>query len=97
MVFILLVVAGLSLLGALYWWWSKHIEAEIVEGAKLEWASLQQNEPELLEKYDERAFENIYRLVHFPRFPGYALSALVTFGAVFATHTGRVERWVMDC
>ncbi len=77
--FIAIILFGLALLSGLYWFWSKRIDAEIAEGAEIEWAALEKNEPELLNGYDRAAFGDIYRLVHFPRFPGYALAALVTF------------------
>jgi len=80
MVWFFLTIAGLlALLGALYWRWHRQIEAEIVEGAAIEWAHFQKNEPEFVQGMSEETFRDVYRRVHMPRFPGYALAAFATF------------------
>ena len=69
----------LVLLGAAYWWWSRRIEAEVAEGAALEYEALRKSDPDLIDGYDEQSFGAVYRRVHFPRFPGYALAAIVAY------------------
>lgn len=71
----------LVLLCALYWWWSRRIEAEVREGAALEYEALRKSEPDLVDGYDEQSFNAVYRRVHFPRFPGYALAAVIAYVA----------------
>ncbi|NNE40552.1 MAG: hypothetical protein HKN14_06500 [Marinicaulis sp.] len=73
---VLLLIAAA---GALYWRWKKHIEAEIAEGAAIEWAHYQKVEPEFLRGYDEAKFREVYACVHTPRFPGYAMAIAGTF------------------
>lgn len=73
-----LVVAVLALC-ALYWRWAKKIDAEIADGAGLEWARLNAAEPALIEGLSEGEFRAVYRRVHFPRFPKYALAAVAGF------------------
>ncbi len=74
-----IVTAGLVLAGGLYWRWRQKIKAEISEGAAIEWAHFQENEPEFLQGMSEEKFHDIYARVHTPRFPGYALAAGATF------------------
>ena len=69
----------LVLIGALYWRWSRRIEAEVREGAALEYEALRKSDPELIDGYDQQSFNAVYRRVHFPRFPGYALAAIVAY------------------
>lgn len=75
----LLVIAGT--VGALYWRWRQRVEAEIAEGAEIEWAHLQASEPALVANLDRAKFNEIYHRVHFPRFPGYVLACLGAFVA----------------
>ncbi len=77
--FFLVVFAILSVLGGLYWFWRRNIDEEITEGAGIEWAHLQKHEAEFLEGLTETQFREIYRRVHEPRFPGYALATVATF------------------
>lgn len=77
--FFLVVLALLAALGALYWRWRRKIEEEITEGAGIEWAHYQKHEPDFLQGMSEEQFREIYRRVHEPRFPGYALAAFATF------------------
>lgn len=77
--FFLVVLAILAVLGGLYWRWRKQIEEEIAEGAGIEWAHYQKHEPEFLQGMSEEKFREIYRRVHEPRFPAYALAAFATF------------------
>ncbi|MEM9618244.1 MAG: hypothetical protein AAF936_09820 [Pseudomonadota bacterium] len=75
-----LTIAGLlAVLGGLYWRWRQRIEAEIAEGAAIEWAHFQKTEPEFLKDMTEAQFREVYARVHMPRFPGYAFAAFATF------------------
>ncbi len=77
--FFLIVVILLCASGFFYWRWRRRIEAEIAEGAAIEWAHFQKHEPEFVAHLDEAGFRTIYARVNAPRFPGYALAAFVTF------------------
>ena len=77
--FFLIGVIALAAAGGAYWRWRQRIESEIAEGAAIEWAHLQKNEPEFVAHLDETAFTAIYARVNAPRFPGYALAAVATF------------------
>jgi hypothetical protein len=77
---VLLVLAGgLAVAGLLYWRWSKRIAADIAESAGLEWARLQEADPEIVAGIDERRFRAAFSRVHFPRFPKYALAIAAGF------------------
>lgn len=74
--------AAFLVLGAaalVYWRWSKRVDAEIAEGADIAFARLQETDAELVAGLDAAGFARIYRRVHFPRFPGYALAAAAAF------------------
>ncbi|MGE0410313.1 MAG: hypothetical protein AB7P23_13780 [Amphiplicatus sp.] len=78
----LFLVGAVFLVAALagaYFFWARRIEGEIAEGARLEWARLEAQDPALLDGLDREKFERIYARVHFPRFPGYALAAFAAF------------------
>lgn len=77
--FFFAVVLCIAVLGALYWRWRKMIAAENAEGAAIEWARFQEQEPDFIEGLSEEAFRAVYARVHTPRFPGYALAALSAF------------------
>lgn len=72
-----LVIA--AIVGALYWRWTQRLEAEIAEGAEIEWTRLQQIDPALIENLERAKFDQVYHRVHFPRFPGYVLACLGSF------------------
>ncbi len=76
--FFLISISLVAALGGLFWFWRQRVELEIAEGATIEWAHLQKHEPEFLDGISEEQFRAVYRRVHMPRFPGYALA---TFGA----------------
>lgn len=86
------IAVVVAVLWGLYWLWVRRIDAEIAEGAAVEWEKLQEQDKALVEGLDRAIFDAIYRRVHFPRGPGYALSALscflislpVTFGLLAA-------------
>lgn len=77
--FFLASLAVVAVLIGLYLWWARRTAAEIAEGAEIEWSRLQASDPELLEGLDRARFNAVYRRVHFPRFPGYALACFASF------------------
>lgn len=79
--FFAVAFALIGLAGFAYWRWSKRVDAEILEGADIEWSRLQERETDLVAGLDRAGFAAIYRRVHFPRFPGYALAAAAGFVA----------------
>lgn len=74
-----IIAALLSAAAGLYWRWKRNIDADIAEGAAIEWERLNENEPEFLKGLSEEKFREIYARVHTPRFPGYALATIATF------------------
>lgn len=86
--FFLGLAVAAALIGALYWRWSKRIENEIAEGADIEWARLQNSDPELIKGLDRERFGPVYRRVHFPRFPAYAVACLASFIAALPVTFG---------
>lgn len=72
-------IGVLAVLAALYWRWKRRLEADIAEGAEVEWNRLRETDPEILGGLDRARFDAIYRRVHFPRFPGYALACVASF------------------
>ncbi|MEQ8935700.1 MAG: hypothetical protein RIE56_07900 [Amphiplicatus sp.] len=74
-----LVVLGIGWFA--YRFWAKGVDADIAIGAELEWERLNKHEPELLKGMSKEKFLTVYRRVHFPRFPGYALACVGTFFA----------------
>lgn len=79
--FFAIVAVLLAAACALYWRWRRRVEADIAEGAAVEWARFQQNEPEFVKGLTEEKFREVYARVHRPRFPGYALATVATFFA----------------
>jgi hypothetical protein len=77
--FFLSVFLILGLAGGLYWRWRRKIDEEIAEGAGIEWARYQKNEPDFVEGMSEAQFRAVYARVHEPRFPGYMLATVATF------------------
>lgn len=79
-------------------WWAARVDVEIADGAQLEWERLTTHEPELMQGLSREKFGDIYRRVHFPRFPGYALACVATFFATlpvtFALLLGGL--WAME-
>ncbi|MCA8887578.1 MAG: hypothetical protein KDA46_02035 [Parvularculaceae bacterium] len=73
-----LVIAVLALCAA-YWRWAKKVDGEIATGAGVEWARLQSADPAIIDGLSEDEFTAVYRRVHFPRFPKYALAAIAGF------------------
>ncbi|MEM8770046.1 MAG: hypothetical protein AAGD92_00220 [Pseudomonadota bacterium] len=79
--FFISVAIGLAIVGAGYWRWRKGVAAEIAEGSEIEWAHFQKHEPEFIAHLSEEEFKSLYARVNEPRFPGYALAALISFFA----------------
>ena len=79
--FFVIVTVLLAAFSVIYWRWRRNIDAEIAEGAAIEWAQYQKNEPEFLQGMSENKFREVYAKVHTPRFPGYVLAMVVTFFA----------------
>ncbi|MHA7872330.1 MAG: hypothetical protein ACX939_08275, partial [Hyphococcus sp.] len=77
--FFVAAAALLAALGALYWRWNRRVEADIAEGAAIEWDYFQKNEPAFVDGMTAEQFHAVYRSVHKPRFPAYALGAFATF------------------
>jgi hypothetical protein len=71
--------AALGVAFAIYLRWKKTVESEIDEGAEIEWARLSETDKELIAGLDRARFSEVYRRVHFPRYPGYLLAAATTF------------------
>lgn len=79
MEFFLAGIAIVAVLAGLYFWWARRTDAEIAEGAEIEWSHLQKADPELIEGLDRARFNEIYKRVNFPRFPGYAVACFASF------------------
>lgn len=62
-----------------YYFWKRHVEADLAEGAVEEWSRLQRADPELVHGLDQPRFAAIYRQVEMPRFPGYAVAVIIVF------------------
>lgn len=76
---LLVLLGAVALAGFFYWRWVRKTDAEIIEGAGAEWERLKIADPVLLEGLDEARFRTVYRRVHFPRFPKYALAIAAAF------------------
>lgn len=77
--FFLAIGLLIAIPAALYWVWSRRIDGEIAEGAKIEYDALKKSDPDFMANFDEASFAAVYRRVHFPRFPGHALAAFFAF------------------
>ena len=77
--YFLFVFALLGVAGILFWRWRKKIDAELAEGAGIEWDLFQEREPEFLGPLTRERFNAVFARVHTPRFPGYAFAAMATF------------------
>lgn len=86
--FFLFFAAAIAALGVIYHFWSRRVEAEIAEGAEVEWARMRQYEPEFLEPLTEEEFRTAYRRAKFPRFPKYALATLAAFAVALPVVLG---------
>ncbi|MEM9838269.1 MAG: hypothetical protein AAF830_03845 [Pseudomonadota bacterium] len=72
------------------WWgvlfaWRRRVDADIAEGAKVEWDLLNRKDADLLKGLDQPAFAKIFRQVEFPRGPMHVFGAVAAFlaGAPF--------------
>jgi hypothetical protein len=75
----LALVGALALAGLWFVWWTRRTEADIAESASYEWERLKTADPQLIDGLDETQFRAIFRRVHFPRFPKYALAIAAAF------------------
>lgn len=86
---LLLALVGALALAALWFvWWTRRTEADIAESAAYEWERLKTADPELIGGLDETRFRAIFRRVHFPRFPKYALAIAAAFVAALPVTFG---------
>jgi len=86
---LLLALFGALALAALWFvWWRRKTEADIAESASYEWERLKTSDPELVDGLDEARFRAIFRRVHFPRFPKYALAIAAAFIAALPATFG---------
>lgn len=85
--FLGLAAAG-AIIGALYWRWRRGVDADIAQGAEVTYARYKENEPEFVEGLTEAEFRAVYDRVERPRFPDYALGALLTFAAALPLSFG---------
>jgi len=92
------LVAALLLAAAFYFWWSRKTGAEIAADAGEEWARLRASEPDLVAGLDEARFKAVFRRVHFPRFPKYALAIAAAFVAALPATLGLLAAiaWGLD-
>lgn len=84
----LALTGALALGGLLFWRWTKRTEADIAESAALEWERLKTADPDLVAGLDEAQFRAVFRRVHFPRFPKYALAIVAAFIAALPVTFG---------
>ena len=80
MVWFFAILVGLvAAAWALYWRWRRRVDAEIAEGADIEWRRFREYEPEFVEGLTEESFRKVYARVHLPRFPAYVLATVAAF------------------
>lgn len=99
MIELILVLAGaLFLAGLWFWWWTRKTDTDIAEAAAFEWERLKTADPELIVGLDEARFCAIFRRVHFPRFPKYALAMAAAFVAALPVTLGLLAAlaWAID-
>lgn len=96
--FFLVLSGSLLLAGAWFFWWTKKTGADIAEAAGEEWERLKTADPELIAGLDEARFRAVFRRVHFPRFPKYALTMAAAFVAVLPVTLGLLAAlaWGLD-
>ncbi len=97
-VFFLCLAGAVALAGFLYWRWAEKTEAELSEGAAEEFARFKASDAALIAGIDEASFRRIYRRVHFPRFPKYALAIIAAFVAALPLTLGLLAAiaWGLD-
>ncbi len=92
MITFLAIAAGMvGLLALAYWRWSMRVNEEIREGALHAFKALQNSDPAIVAGYDAARFETVYRRVHFPRFPKYALACVAAFIMSFPLALGALS------
>lgn len=96
--FFLSLAGAVVLAGLFYWRWEKKTDADLAEGAAEEFARLKVSDPALVDGVDDAVFRRIYRRVHFPRFPKYALAIFAAFVAALPLAFGVLAAiaWGLD-
>ncbi len=74
--FVALVLGGAY---GVYFFWRRRVDAEIEEGARVEYDLISRGDPALLQGLDLPRFTEIYARVNTPRFPAYQLFMLTIF------------------
>lgn len=77
--YFLAALGALGLAALFYWRWAAKTRADIDESAVLDFARRQETDAASVAGLDAPRFQAVYRRVHFPRFPGYALAAAAAF------------------
>jgi len=75
----LFVAVILSVWFGAYRWWLGRVQADIAEGAKVEWDLQQRKDPDLLKGLDEAGFAKIFSQVETPRGPIHIFAAVGIF------------------
>lgn len=75
----LAALGALAIAGLVYWRWAAKMRADIDESASLDFARRTEADAASVAGIDEARYRAVYRRVHFPRFPGYALAAAAAF------------------
>ena len=96
--FLVIIAVVLALCWGGYFYWRRKIDAEIAEGAEIEWAHFQKHEPEFVKGYSKEKFFAVFDRVNRPRFPTYALAAFSTFLATLPISFGAlvVVLWIAE-
>ncbi|MEM1379918.1 MAG: hypothetical protein AAGH41_04750 [Pseudomonadota bacterium] len=77
----LVILCGLALWFVAIRFWQGRVNAEIREGAAIEWDLLQRKDPDLLKGLTQESFTAIFRRVEMPRGPQHVFTAVATFFA----------------
>lgn len=95
---ILSLAGALALAGLAFIFWSRRMDTEINQAAAEEWDRLRKAEPELIDGLDEEVFQAVFRRVHYPRFPKYALAIAAAFIAALPLTFGALAAfaWMLD-
>ncbi|MCQ8186298.1 hypothetical protein [Parvularcula maris] len=93
------LIAGAVIAGwyGLYFLWKRRTEADVAEGAAVEYARYQRAEPHLVEGMDEGRFRSLYARTEVPAQPLYTWAAMAIFllGAPFILAlTSTVITWM---
>lgn len=94
----LALIGAVLLAGAYFIWWTRKTAADIEEAAGEEWARLSAADPDLIAGLGEDKFRAVFRRVHHPRFPKYALAIAAAFVAALPITFGILAAvaWGLD-